>query len=184
MINFVDLYRECENLKSVHLEDRVIELSNNLPSIALCAVGGFPIEYICGDNFYWCDAKHNKETLKNAILQALGFSGVLTFTNKNHKSLRELGNICNGLNHHWGFHWINISIVFSNHDPKVEMSFARDNRFHLSWVLEDKNTSKIFVATAGIKEFISYISHKDDKSFDKETRKAMHSIYNLLEDLI
>lgn len=179
---FVDLHYECQRLRSNTTEERSNELANNISPASICAVGGFPI--IRRDTLTWCGRNVNAEVIRSSILEALGLSAVLTYTNKSNKSLRELGSICKQQNHLWGLHWVNVSILLSGFPPEVEMAFARDSRFRLSWTIKPNVVGKVFVATAGIKEWIDYLGHKDDLSFDNATRVAMKSCHKILAEIM
>lgn len=126
----------------------------------------------------------NEVLIKNAIISAIGASAVLTFTNKNNRTLDYLGQLCLDKNELWAYHWINCTFVFSGFDSNVELSFARDTRFKLSWPIEKVHTGKVFAATGSLKDFIKYESHKNDPSFDNSTREAMKNIGLVLSDIL
>lgn len=181
----IDLHLECSKLKSIKQSDRISELANNLPPVAIIAIGGFPIYlHQAYNELYWFNIPATNGNIRDVILKGLGLSGILTYTNKSNKSLLELGNICYEKNHCWAFHWINISFIFAKHHPNVELAFARDTVFYLSWPIQQQPTGEVFVATAGIKEWKDYIKHKDDMSFDEHTRNAMTRVYNILSEII
>ena len=179
----VDLHNTCLNLKKTVLSERIDELAEKLPSVAFTAVGGIPFKLKEDGSYSWCGRTIDKKTLRENILEGLGASAVLTYTNPNNKSLLDLGEICNSLSHFWAYHWITVSIVFSNHSKEVELAFARDCRFRLSWTI-GATDGKVFVATAGIKEWLDFTKHSNDKSFDNYTRIAMSKAGNLIKELI
>lgn len=168
----VDLHAACLSLKETSVLQRSEELSNILPKVAICAMGGFPFIEKDGQ-LYWCNNVINTNSIPNAIKQALGLSAVLTYTNPKNRSLESLGDLCLEKNHCWAYHWINLSLVFAGWSPSVELSFLRDNRFKTSWTVSRDRFSKVFVATAGIKQWIDFTSHFEDSSFDEDTRQAM-----------
>lgn len=168
-----DLHYRCSLLKSEKVIDRVNELIQDLLSPKLVAIGGFPFKEVDG-KIFWCDAEASRERLTRVIEEALGLSAVLTYANKGHKSLQELSSICHTGKHYWAMHWINLSIIFPGCGSKTEIAFARDRRFYLSWpILADRYESDLFVATAGIKEWLDFTKHADSPDFDTNTKYAM-----------
>lgn len=182
--NWVDLNFECNKLKSASTDDRIKELTNELPPTSLIAVGGFPLvkSYLTKE-FYWCNNLVTPDNFSFLIKEALGLSAVLTYVNRSNKSLSDLGDICANHKHYWGLHWINITIMFSKHNPKVELAFARDTRFHLSWPVQESPTGELFTATAGLKEWLDYTNHRNDLSFDLSTRQAMNEAFAIIKEL-
>lgn len=178
---FSDLHNTCLNLEQPSVEGRLVELSGALPPASITAVGGFPI-IETPSGFKWCG--NSVDDIPSHLKDALGLSAVLTYTNKSNKSLEELGNICIDKNHNWAYHWINVSITFTKHLPIVELSFARDTRFYLSWVVSKLGYSEVFTATASIKDWVDYTNHEDDSSFDISTRQAMKRARPLIMKLI
>ena len=178
----IDLHYECSRLTGAKIAERQQELANCLPRVSLSAVGGFP--FIRKDGcLTWCDAVATQERLRRNIAEALGVSAVLTFTNKNSKTLAQLNDICLSRKHLWGLHWITATLVFARHSLAVQMAFARDTRFYLSWVEETQLTGQVFAVTGNLKEWYRYLSHRDDKSFDPATRLAMSEAHRVLEVL-
>lgn len=157
-----------------------IELASKLPSISISAIGGFPISEDNGE-FYWLNNKLSEDFLKYSITESLGQSGILTFANKSNLSNYELGKKCLSLGHNWGFNWITISILFVGYNEDVEKSLLRNNTFYQSWIAN--NNIPIYVMNGSLKDFKKFISNKDDKSFDINTRKAMSDIDNMLNFL-
>lgn len=188
MNKFIDLNYELSCLKSENIVDRIWELGELLPPVTICAVGGFPfIRRPATYDLLWCGNKVSTERLKDSLQQALGLSAVLTYANKNNLSLDNLGKICVDRNETWAYHWLNITMVFANQSPAVHLSFARDTRFKLGWAVEKQYTGHLFgtwMATASIKDWLRFTSHKDDLSFDQETREAMRSSYGLLKEIL
>lgn len=174
---FTDLYHTCRQLKNTTVATRACELLETLPPVSITALGGFPFSKD-GDEIRWCGQPISLIGLRYTISHALAESALLTYTNKNNKSLDDLANLCKGLGHDWAYRWVNITLLFSNFSPKVELAFARDTRFFMSWIVMPNDTpSPVFAATGSIKDWLSYLNHQDDKSFDSETREAMRDAY-------
>jgi hypothetical protein len=179
----IDLHHECEQLEADAVTERVSQLAARLPAVSLWAVGGFPF-IRQNEGFVWCGAPVTIETLKHHVTLALGASAVLTYTNKNHKTLKGLGHICADRRHLWAYHWINATIVFARQTLAVEMAFARDTRFKMSWPVEGQPTGQVWAATTGLKQWRDFISHRVDKDFDQATRAAMSDVGLLLRRLL
>lgn len=182
-MKLVDLEWEIAALDHGSLSDRADQLSINLPSVSLTAVGGFPFQ-LRDDTFQWCGTSVNELSLKLNILKSVGTSALLTYVNKSEKTIEELGSLCLEKNHLWAYNWIMISITFARQPPQVEMAFARDSRFFMSWIVELTSIGKVFTATGSIKDWLRYVSHYDDKSFDVATRKAMIEAFELIKELL
>lgn len=181
---FVDLHSECLELSEGTLQDRVSELAKRLPPASLTAIGGFPLVKQPDHTFKWCGYTFLYDIhAYYAIREALGLSAVLTYTNPKNKTLKELGDMCYDKKHLWALHWINISITFAGHPSQVELAFARDTRFMMSWPIKSEPAGQVFTATGGIKEWLDYTAHKDDMSFDAATRKAMHQAYDIIKGI-
>lgn len=178
----VDLAGECLALSSNTIQLRNQELANRLPSVGLVAFGGLPF-FKKNGQFEWCNQIVKRDTLSNYVKKALGVSSLLTYTNKNNMTLLDLGKLCLDKGHLWGLHWVTASLSFANHSPAVELAFARDTRFKLSWTVQDA-PNKVFVATAGLKEWMDYLKHHEDTSFDSHTRKAMTRALVILNDIL
>jgi hypothetical protein len=78
--------------------------------VALCGLGGLPIKCstLNQDVLCWCGQEITTELVKQHLLEALGLSAVLTFTNKKNHTLIELGQICADRKETWAYHWISI----------------------------------------------------------------------------
>jgi hypothetical protein len=177
---FVDLHDACMSLTATTLEERVAELASIIPIVSITAIGGFPILRKF-DVLTWCDSSISFPRLQHIIKEALGSSAVLTYTNKNNKPLNVLGDICSQRKHLWAYHWLNMTLTFASYPHSVELSFARDTRFFLSWpVIEN---AKVFSATGSLHSWSKYLSNKRDMSFDAHTRGAMFDAYALIGDL-
>ena len=153
---------------------RIERLEMTLPDISICAIGGFPLKII-DNKTYILNKEITRETISGAITKSLGLSGMLTYANKSNLTLSEMGKKCKQLNHLWGFNFITLTLLFSNQEKEVELSFLRDKRFYESWII---GHSAVYAFTGTIKNFKKFVSNKDDLSFDKATREAMTIIDN------
>jgi hypothetical protein len=174
---FTDLNHFCSTLSSQGVDARLTELAAQLPD-SIYAVGGFPITFD-GVQLTWLG--NPLPEIKNNIKRALGVSAALTYVNPKSKTLDELGQVCLDKNHTWAYHWISVSIVLSNYPSIVELSFARDTRFKMSWPVESNPTGRIFGVTASIKDWLDYTKHEEDLSFDAPTRSAMIQCRKMLK---
>lgn len=182
---FADLHFECNCLADGTLENRVLELSRRLPTASITALGGFPFEKHRDKVFIWNGQNFSSaQDVRKVILKALGQSAILTYTNPKHRFLDSLGEMCLEKKHLWGLHWINMSITLAGHAPEVELAFARDTRFMLSWPIRSNPSGIVFTATAGLKEWLKYVEHRNDMSFDAATRKAMSDCHELLKEIL
>lgn len=154
MINFSDIHQICQTIESRSIVERVNELSRQLPLVSICAIGGIPVKRI-GDSFQWCGNEITADLLRSLIIDALGLSAVLTYTNKNKKTLESLGKMC-----------------------------AERGRFRLSWVIEGNYTGSVFLASAGLHEWLKFTSKRRDLSFDLSTRIALTDCHELLEEMV
>lgn len=185
-VRFTDLHREVLRLGTSKIKDRVAELSAILPNVSLCAIGGFPVRQQ-DDRFYWCDTRLTVERLRENLMEALGLSAVMTYTNKNRRSLYDLGEICTGRDETWAYHWVTLTLVISGFSPQVQLSFARDTRFKLGWAVTKEfspSTLEVFTATATLKDWLKYTAKHSDGSFDLPTRAAMLRANMLLKGLL
>ena len=180
---FVDLQFEISKVKSQKISERANEISKILPPIAICGFGGIPIR-MQDEKLFWSGNPVNLKFFQNAILEALGLSALLTYTNKNNKTLEELGSMCAKRKETWAYHWITLTMVFASQPPEVQLSFARDGRFRLGWTVEKNYTGQLFTASANLRDWIKFVSKKYDLSFDAPTRKAMRLCSNLLENIL
>lgn len=178
---FVDLHHECALLTGRSVAERLAELAAQLPTVSIAAIGGFPVIQ-SGNELTWCDGPATHERIERHLTAALGWSAVLTYTNKSGKSLAELGEMCRGKNHLWGLRWLNATLVFARQPLAAQLAFARDTRFYLSWTVEEAEvTGQVFAATASLKEWGRYLARREDKSFDQATRAAMREAHLVLE---
>ena len=184
---FVDLTHEVGKLRSSTIPERIEELSKRLPSVGLCAVGGFPITNPDGQGARWCGKFVISQTFRDHFLDALGLSAVLTYTNKKGHSLEALGRICADRNETWAYHWVTVTLVFSRFSPAVHLAFARDTRFKLGWAVEKEYTGKLFgvwTASGTVSDWLKYTAKWNDMSFDAQTREAMSEAYDLIRGIL
>ncbi len=181
----VDLHAECAALHPGTRDERVAELARRLPSVALCAMGGIPVRKTLADGFMWATSPFYRGMVASAIREALGFSAVLTYTNPKNRTLEDLGDLCASLSETWAYHWFTLSIVFAGHPQAVEMAFARDSRFKLSWPIEETPTGRVFVAHGTLKDWLRFTKHHGDGSgFDVATCNAMLACHHLLDSVV
>lgn len=188
MTKYIDLHYELSRLiENKSVSRRLEELSENIPRVSICAVGGFPIrkasEIVQSTNtpvYLWMDK--SVRYIKTMIIRSLGVSGLLTFTNKSNLTMDELGQKCLELNHTWAFRWVNFTLAFAKFPLKVQLAFARDSRFYLGWTEEPNNSQAVFTVTGSLKDWKSYISHRTDASFDSDTRRAMREASIILDE--
>jgi hypothetical protein len=184
---FTDLNHLCTTLSSKGVDARLTELVELLPAVAVYAVGGFPITLEVNSSLntsrlLWMG--NDLDTIKHFIKEGLGVSAALTYVNPKNKSLDELGQLCLDKGHVWAYHWISVSMVMSGYPQQVEMAFARDTRFKMSWPVECYPTGRVFGATASIKDWLDYTKHEEDLSFDAPTRSAMIASRNIIKKKI
>ena len=132
-------------------------------TVSIVALGGFPIE---GDSphYSWCGSPCTVETLREHVLKGWGLSGVLTYMNPKGRSLESLGQMCQSKGHNWALKWLNVSLFFCDASPEVELAFARDTRFFLSWISGNAGTP--FVATGSFSSWMKFASTENIESGD------------------
>lgn len=154
--------------------DKIKNAINYLPPVSLYAVGGFPIKNV-DNHLQLLGQIITIEGLREQINEALGLSGILTHANKSNLTLREMGELCKARDHFWGYNWITLSFLFVDPHPNVELSFLRNSTFYQSWIV---GNNTIYGMSGSIKDFKKFVSNKDDKSFDYETRNIMSYIHD------
>lgn len=92
--------------------------------------------------------------------------------------------MCAERNETWAYHWFTLTIALANQPPDVQLAFARDGRFRLSWVIEGNYTGSVFLASAGLHEWLKFTSKRRDLSFDLSTRIALTDCHELLEAIL
>lgn len=111
------------------------------------------------------------------LLECLGESALLTYLNPKDKTRQELGHKCIQLGHDWAMHWCNVTLTFFGFRPEVQLAWARDKRFWLSW---SERTEHVWSATGSCKDWIRYTNHGDDASFTPTVRQAMREARSCL----
>ena len=117
------------------------------------------------------------EEAREAFCLAMGESALLTYMNPLGRTRAEMSEKILRMGHDWAGNWINVTLTFFQYPAQVQTSFARDRRFWLSW---SEVTNQVWSATASVKDWRRYTGHSDDKSFEKETRRAMRDARALL----
>lgn len=181
---FLDLHNACMSHED-SIPDRVRAFTETVQGVAVIAVGGFPITTE-NDTLRWCGGPATADRIRGEFAKGLGTSAVLTYMNKAGHSLEKLSSICVERKHDWAFRWMTLSLVFSNVDIAVELAFARDTRFLLSWPVATANTQRprVFVASGTLKDWVKFVANADSPDFDKYTRAAMQKAAELLQELL
>lgn len=181
---FIDLHHACGSLVSTSTSDRVTEFAERFPGVWVAGVGGFPILQEQNVSL-WCGSPVHFGRIRAELKKSLGLSAVLTYMNKSGMSLNRLGDICIERGHDWGWHWVTLNLLFSGVPLRVELAFARDTRFRLSWpVTRDVTEPRVFMASASFKDWLKFTSNHDDPDFDAETRKAMGIAFTWVTEML
>jgi len=84
-------------------------------------------------------------------------------------------------------HAVGVTLCFAGCPTFVEMSFARDARFHLLWVeprsKTDWNLPRLFTASASLKTWKKYLANRDSADFLKTQRDWLGRTYEAIEPL-
>ncbi len=156
----------------------------NLPDLAIVAVGGLPILSSQG-NYTLCGAPIDTDSLRAQLLQGLGLGAVLTYKNPNQKSLIQLGQLCLSKNHLWTAHVLSLTLVFHQAPIALRNAFAFDRQFHLSWVeSEVDSTPCTFTATASLRQWYRMINYADQPSFSAPQRQWFTKVQSLLSPIL
>lgn len=182
---FLDLADALSTCTERDVASRAQEFIEDYNGIYLIAVGGFPLTEHRRE-FFWCGSPLSVERLASEIKRGLGLSGMLTYMNKNRLSLEGLGDICQERQHDWAHHWMSLSILFSGFSPSVELAFARDTRFKLSWPVmpEGKGMAKLFVANGSLHSWTRFSANHTSKDFDEMTRKVLSATHRWIAELL
>lgn len=180
---FLDLHACCEALGSSELvHDRIVEFAERHPGTWITAVGGFPLHrtesQILAHDWHWAGSRGSavevESAIRSMIRDALAQSAVLTYMNRSRLDTDRLADICLDRGHDWALRWIPVSLTFVAVPLAVELAFLRDARFLTSWpVTNNTSAPRLFTATASIKDWLKFVSHAEDKDFDRDTRAAM-----------
>lgn len=171
--DFMDVHLACAQLKAKKVSERVNEFTETHRGCWIAAFGGVPIRLIDGVPF-WGNREVDTATLRDHVMSGLGLSATLTYMNKANHWIGTLGRICANRDHDWGMHWMSASLIFSDVPLHVELAFARDKRFFLSWpVTKTIGERRVFMASASLKDWAKFVSNAKDPDFDEPTRIAM-----------
>lgn len=169
-----DLHATVASLPCGTVAQRHAALRERLPGATFVHVLGVPIVDRGELGLQWCGAPATQEALCSGVLDALGHSAVLTYMNPHGRTLAELGAMCAERHHAWAYRWLTAGILLCGHDLSVELAFARDSRFMLSWTEVDPHVEpRAFVATATLKDWLAFTAHATDCSFGGAIRAAM-----------
>lgn len=190
---FLDLHNSMSGMVGLKANDRVfnvIAASNPPPKVAIVAVGGIPILKKNGV-FTLMGVEVTPELTRQAALDALGMSAVLTSMNPRNKTLGELTNMCLEKKHMWALHAFTVTLAFIGVPPFVEMSFNRDGSFMRggSWVESPIDGPRIFTVPGDLKAWSKYLKNRDSEDFWPVMRANLNEAHDLLvaafgEDLI
>ncbi len=176
---FYDLNLALKDVLSSRSRERQTEACGNLPQVGIVALNGIPI--IGKDVVTYFGVPITVDLLRRQLGLGLGFGGVLTYVNRTGLSLERLAEISLTQNHDWAMHSINVTLCFAGAPTFVEMSFARDRRFHLSWVEslsnEDWTQPRLFTATASWKDWRSFLKHRESPDFQSIVREWLCLVY-------
>lgn len=186
MTLFLDLHKAVSQLAAESVSDRASELAREYPGVFVVAVGGFPTTLDpegCG--YVWCGSPVDQFRIRKEILLGLGLSATLTYMNRKEHGLPYLGDLCLRREHDWAYRWMTLSLVFIDFGLNVELAFARDNRFLISWpVSKSESHPRVFVATSDLKAWEKFTSHSEDLDFDSSTREAMRRAREVLGQIL
>ena len=165
-MTFYDLEARIRGLAQTSSRERMVEAAKALPAVGLVALNGIPF---IGDPPTYFGTPITPQTLQTQVRLGLGFGGVLTYMNSSALTLDELAVLSLKHDHDWAMRNISVTLCFANTPTFVEMSFARDGRFHLSWVepkgAEDWSLPRIFTASASLKDWKKYVANRNSPDF-------------------
>ena len=167
--NFGSLYSLMSELKEGTVEERMVGAMKKWPTIFISAIGGIPFQEQSGSfhdiNLMWGGMKCSYENFHRLFKSALTESGLLTYMDRS--NLKDnLAELMIQRKEFFGLSLPSVTITFAGCPTFVEMSFARDSNFHLSWV--EKQTLgelRVFSATASLKDWKKYLENRNSKSF-------------------
>lgn len=190
---FLDLHEAMSGMVGDTANQRVecaIECNPPLPKVAIVAIGGIPILKRDG-KYTLMGTEITPQKARQAALDALGMSAVLTNMNPKFKSLEELTSMCLANKHMWAMNAFTVTMVFIDVPPFVEMSFARDGSWLKggSWVESKLDGPRIFTVPGDIKAWSKYVKNRDSEDFWQVMRKVLAETHAVLcevfgEDLI
>ena len=164
-----DLSARIAGLKSRgRILDRMAEAAETLPDVGVVALNGIPF---VGDPPSYFGVSVTPELVREQLMLGLGFGGVLTFMNPVGYSLESLARMSLEHGHGWAMHGVTVTLCFAGAPTFVELSFARDGRFHMSWVEPKGSTDwaipRVFTATASLKRWSKYVANRNSPDFLK-----------------
>lgn len=180
-----DLTARVAALESKGVLDRMDEATVKLPPVGVVALNGTP--FVGEDPVTYFGHPVTPESIEQQMRLALGFGGVLTYMNSGGHTLGELADMSLRKDHDWSMHSANATVCFVGCPTFVEMSFARDGRFHLAWVEPRSRTDweggRVFTATASLKRWRKYIANKDSADFLATQREWLQRAHEVLVPL-
>lgn len=190
---FLDLHEAMSGMVGRTANDRmfnVLVATNPPPKVAIIAVGGIPILKKNGV-LTLMGVEVTPELTRQAALDALGMSAVLTSMNPKGKTLEELTAMCLENKHMWALHAFTVTLAFIGVPPFVEMSFGRDGSFMRggSWVESKIEGPRIFTVPGDLKTWGKYIKNRDSEDFWPVMRENLNNAHDILvaafgEDLV
>lgn len=179
-----NLNRELRKLKGETVEERLAEAAEKLPDVGIVGLNGIP--FISEPPMYF-GRLATIPVIRRQLLFGLGMGGALTYMN-NTLSYVQLGEKCLELGHDWAFRSMTVTVCFAGCPTFVELSFARDRRFHLSWCeparKTDFNLPRVFTATASIKDWKKYLKNRNSEDFLNTQRLWLKKTHELLSPLV
>lgn len=185
-----DLRDRLSLLHGASLRERLQEAAGTLPPVGLVAFGGVPFR---GSPPTYMGQEATYEFLQAQVAEALGFSALLTYLNPQRRGLEDLARLLVERDHDWGLYVPQVSVCFAGCPLFVELSFARDRRFHLLWVdnmlgvdalrgegAGDRLHARVFIATASIKEWRRYLRNRSNDDFKHVHRSWLSHAYEVI----
>lgn len=180
-----DLAAKIWALPGASPRERMAEAIQVLPPVGLVALNGIPF---IGDPPTYFGVQIRPEIIREQLRFGLGFGGVLTYMNPGQHTLNELAEISLEHGHDWAMKSITLTLCFAGCPTFVELSFARDRRFHLSWVEpkgpEDWSKARVFTATATAKDWKKYVGNRASQDFLRTQREWLAMAHEVLKSLM
>jgi hypothetical protein len=167
----LDLTAIVQGLSAQTCLERHQELLPKLPPVSLVALNGIPFR---GDTPTYFGAPVTPDLLQKYVREGLGFGSVLT--RLSHQSLEAHADNALVREHDWALHGIRATLCFARCPGRVELAFARDRRFHLSWVEFSRNEAAdlhLFTASASLKDWRAFLGHRSGRNFQYNVRLWM-----------
>lgn len=180
-----DLHARLAAMRSSSPLDRMAEAGLTLPPVGVVALNGIP--FIGSDPVTYFGHPVTEDSIREQAHLALGLGGVLTYMNTSKFSLEDLADLSLKHGHDWSMHSVNATLCFAGAPTFVEISFARDSRFHMAWVeprsKTDWNCSRVFTATASLKQWKKYTANRDSRDFLATQREWLQRAHEVLQPL-